>query len=564
MIVPDFNSLCKQAELYYYDFISNESCEHVPEFIVNHIRGCQHCREQVNQLNSVLFQTEGYVESGQSQVNRATAALLKLHFAYTGKPVTCETVKPFLPSLLELDLEVRIPTPITAHLDNCQQCSEDLDTIRELNLNRKQLRRLSQLFAEKPGEDNVSCSQAQPAILAVVSMAFRETNEEALKHLCICPDCRRILYQYRETVRKECLHNGTERKKFPCEAVSATDIFDYAIPYGLDPAKDQYVKFRQAITFHMRACPMCLAKMQQLHKTVYGISERAESEVITVYHIDESAKAKTINESDKLYAGFPIRVEITNREDKVKAEQSARTIDFATILKRKVSIKKLKPLFKTAVAAAAVILIAFGLFFNTSTVKAVTIEQIYRAIEAAKHVHISQFVPGKTEPVLERWVSRVLNIYVSRTSKGVALWDIRNKVKKIKLLDMASVETSTLTEDELINMKEKIGISLGLVPFDSLSEVPKDAQWHQVNDTESAAAGKDVEVYELTWVEKAYDGSTVFKKWRGFVDTKTYSPKKIEWYKKTDVGKEYALDSVMLVTYLSENEIQDAVKDASF
>ena len=564
MIAPDFNSLCKQAELYYYDFIFNESREHILQFIVNHIEQCQHCQEQINQLNGVLSQTEGYVELEQGQAGRAVTIMLKLHFVYIGKPVTCEIVKPFLPSLLEPALEIRVPTPITAHLDNCQQCSEDLETIRKLNLNRKQLRRLSQLFAEKAGEDNVSCSQAQAAILAVVSMAFRETNEEVLKHLCTCPNCRKVLYQYRETVRKEYLHNRTEREKFPCEAVSTTDIFDYAIPYGLDPAKNQYAKFRQSLTSHMRTCPKCLAKMQELHRTIYRIYEQAESEVITVYHIDGSAKAKAVRETEELYAGFPVRVDVMGREEKVKIKQPARTIDFGTALKQRVSAKKLKPLLKTAVPAAAVILIGVALLLHVPAAKAVTIDRIYKAIEKVKNVYIASFVPDKKEPIQEQWVSRTANTYMLKTEKELVLWDIPNHVRKSKQLDTDSVETSQLSTEMITEIQNTITVSLGLMPFYDISNVPQDAEWSRVADNRLEDITKDTEVYDLTWTERKHIGFVVFRKWRVFANAETNLPQKVEWYKKLAANDEFELETIMVIEYLDNGEMQELIKEASF
>jgi hypothetical protein len=190
MIAHNFNPLCKQAELYYYDFLTNEGQKLIPESIIGHINSCRYCCEQINQLKDILSQVEDCPDLEQKQINLAAIVWLKLHFTYLGKPVTCETVKPFLPGFLEPTLEIKIPTPITVHLDNCRQCQEDLETIRKLNLNSKQLYRLSRLFAEKRGEDNVSCPRAQTAVLTVVSMIFGKTTKEILKHLCICPDCR--------------------------------------------------------------------------------------------------------------------------------------------------------------------------------------------------------------------------------------------------------------------------------------------------------------------------------------------------------------------------------------
>lgn len=269
MIAPNLNPLCEEAEPYYYDLLFDEGCGSVPGFILDHVEQCQHCQEQINRLKDVESEVEDLAESKQGQASSAVTVVLKLHLAYIGKPVTCGITKPFLPGLSDPALELGMPTPITVHLDNCQQCSADLETIRRQNLTRKQLHRLSQLFAKEPAESSVTCSQAQSAILATVLMSFHDTNKEVLKHLCTCPDCRKSLYQCRETFRQEHLRDERDRKEFPCEEVSASDIFDYVIPYGLDPADDQCAKFRESLISHLRTCPTCLAKMQQLHGTVY-------------------------------------------------------------------------------------------------------------------------------------------------------------------------------------------------------------------------------------------------------------------------------------------------------
>jgi hypothetical protein len=355
----------------------------------------------------------------------------------------------------------------------------------------------------------------------------------------------------------------TSSSEFPCESVSATDIFDYVVPYGFDPANDQYAKFRESLTSHLRTCPNCLAKMQELHKTVYGIVERPESEVITVYHIDESAKAKAVSETEELYAGFPIRVDVKQREEEAKAEQLVPAIDFAATLKQKVSVKKLKPLFKTAVAAAAVILIALVLFRNIPTARAVTLERIYEAIEKVKNVHIASFVPGKTRPTQERWVSRTANTYLLKTEKESVLWDIGKGVRKSKQVDTAVTETVPLTAVSIADAEEKITGSLGLMPFYDISDVPKDAEWSRVDD-KSVDTTEGTEVYDLKWIRKALDGSQVFKKWRVFADSETNLPQRIEWYKKSAADSEYTLSSAMEVEYLSDSEMQEVIKEASF
>jgi len=562
MIAPNHNLLCRDAKLYYYDFICDESRELIPESVRNHIGQCQHCQEQINQLKLVLSQTGG-IEPEQGQVSSAITTILELHFAYIEKRVTCKTVRPFLPGLLDPALEIRIPTPITVHLDNCRKCREDLDIIRKLNLNRKQLCRLSQFLADKPSDDSVSCSQAQSAISCVALMSFRETSAAVLKHFCTCPNCRKALYQYRESILTELFHHEKAPKKFPCEEVSATDIFDYCLPYGIDPAADQYVKFRDPLTSHLCSCFTCLTKIQELHDTLYEITEQAESEVVTIYHIEESAKAQVVGESDDPYADFPISVEIAGREDKVDAEQTMTTVDFTTALKRKVSAMNLKPLLKAGIAVAAVMLIGLALLFNTPAAKAVTIEQIYKAIEKVRNVYISSFVPDKTEPTQELWASRVSNVYMIKTKSQWVLWDIANDLRKSKDSHAGVTETAQLTEDEIAGIEQKISGSLGIMPFYDIFEIPPGAEWHRVDD-EILEVAEGIEVYDLTWIEKKYGGSVIFQKWRVFVDSRTKLPRRTEFYEKLPAGTKYDLKSVKEVGYRSDSEIRAVIKDASF
>jgi hypothetical protein len=561
MVAANSNPLCKEAEVHYYDLILGKGHELIPEHIVEHISQCRNCQEQLNQLKVALSQADS-IDPEQSHANSTTATMLKLHFAYIDKPVTCQTVKPFLPTLLDPALSIRIPTPITAHIDNCHQCSEDLETIRTLNLNHNQLSRLSQLFAEWPSKGKVTCSQAHAAILFVVLMTLRETDADVLKHLCTCPDCSKALYEYRQAVCKE-VEGGPEQQEFPCEKISASDIFDYVVPYGLDPVKNQYARFRESLCSHVRRCPACLGKMQQLHDTVYAILDRADSEVATVYKIDDSAKGRATSESNDLYSGFPIKVDVLSWKDEAKAERSASTINFTTALRRRFSSMKLKPLAKVGFAAAAAILIAVVLLLNTPTAKAVTIEQIYKAIKKVRNIYVASFVPGKKEPIQEKWVSRALNIYMTKTEDQLVLWNLQNKTRTIRNPDYSSVETTPLSAE----MTDEIGTTLtdflALVPFTNPSLVPKDAGWYQITDLGAELITKDIEVYELTWIEKL-NSSNILKKWRVFVDRRTNLPQRTEFYEKLPVNDEYTLRSIKLVKYLTDSEIQTVIKDGAF
>ena len=177
MVISREDILCEQAKFYYYDLLFQESNRIVPEFIINHIKKCQFCQKQILKLNSSLKQAESVNSSEQIKSSSEISSMLKLHFAYLNKPVNCEITKPFLPSLLDPDLAIRIPTPITVHLDHCKECAKDLKTIQNLGLNRAQLYRLSQLFSEKQSQDNVNCKQSQISIMAFVFLTFSEIDD---------------------------------------------------------------------------------------------------------------------------------------------------------------------------------------------------------------------------------------------------------------------------------------------------------------------------------------------------------------------------------------------------
>jgi hypothetical protein len=561
VIAPNLDSFCEQAESYYYDFINKESRALIPGLILTHIKQCHYCQDQILQLESVLSQYEN-LDREKNQARAAIAVMLKRHFAYIGKDVTCEIVRPFLPTLLDPALEVRVPTPITVHLDHCQQCAQDLEIIRSLQLSCKQLCRLSKLFAAKSSENNISCSQAHTAIMAFVLMAFSEIDKQVLNHLCTCYYCRKVLYQYRETVLSEHLHEEGGRKCVQCDQVLFSDIFDYVVPYELDSAHDQYAKFRGSFISHLRCCPTCLAKIQLLHVKVYGIIERASSGTVTIYHIDEAAKA--LVESDELYSGFPIRVEVLNSQrDEETAEFTSGPI-LADTSKKKVSKPSRGPLFKTGVAAAAVFIIAFLLLISMPTAKAVTIGQIYKAIEKIQNVYVSKFTPNGIEPIEEKWISRPLNIYMTKIRNELVLWDLSNKVRKTKQVSTDSVETMLLSDSLISEIEKRITDSLGLMPFDNISNMPAGTEWKHVKSEDIKDIVKGSEVYDLTWIERKYGGSAVFMKWRIFIDSNTNLPRRIEWFQRSDTENEYTLRTLIRVEYLSDDAVQTFMKKASF
>jgi hypothetical protein len=120
------------------------------------------------------------VDSEQRRRDSAITELLSLHFAWVDELVTCTQVKPFLPGLADPLLRVRIPTPITAHVDSCPACSKELAVLRDAALTHTQLCRLSRILAEDVDEDTDS-QEVRAAFPAVADMLERPDSEIATR-----------------------------------------------------------------------------------------------------------------------------------------------------------------------------------------------------------------------------------------------------------------------------------------------------------------------------------------------------------------------------------------------
>ena len=556
MVTSYNNSKCKQAEIYYYDFLSNENTEQIPGNILEHIDQCPHCREEISRLNTGLSQKS--TKSGNRQV--AITDLLNLHLAFIGDKVVCSTVRPFLPVILDPNLGIKIPTPITVHLDHCQQCAQDLKTIKSLNLTGTQSYRFSQLLADKTAEDAVSCRKAQAAIPAVSSMDYKDTSEQILKHLCTCEHCRQDLYEYREKICKEGRHEDEKeaRKCSVCEQLTMSDIFDYVVPYGLDPTHEDAIS-RSSIASHLRSCVVCLAKIQTLHNIVYSIVERIESKVATIYRFNEFSEIQEPDEFDNLYAGYPINVELASSED-IDNEQPASPIRSIEAARRKAPILNTSHLLRSGIIAVAGVLIVVALFFRGSAAGALTIEQVYTAIQNAKYVHVSSFVPEKANPIKERWISRTQNIIITKDRDELVLLDLNNNQRRIKNPGNNTIDVTELPEDNVAYTKKSMSGSLGLIPFYNISDLPDGAKWSRVPDNELEIPVNNTEVYDLIWIDKTSTNLPVYLKMQLTVDSQTYLPLNTRFYRKLNVDDEYTLNSITRVEYLDDSAMQTVIE----
>ncbi len=554
MIANQKHYLCTDSEPYYYDLACYQNVEQIPAHILQHAENCSVCRAEIEQLQTIIEQTCPDSVSGDDMNPDVVIKNLSLHLRCSGQLVDCGVVRVFLSSLADSALPVRIPTPITIHVEKCQQCADDLAAIQQLNLSHKQLCALGQIFGEECDSNHDVCKEAQGTMKAVAGMSFKGISHETLKHICVCPECRKSLYQQRQTLLSAAADSELDTADSLC---TPTDIFDYCFPYGIDPANDQYAGFRPAFVSYVSANKTCLEKMQQLHTTVTGIMERMASGIVTRVEIDQSAKQPAGSDTDDVYAEWPMTVEVFDhtasffaseikKEDGVKIAGSAQRKKVATT-------SRFKPLKRTAVAAA-ILLIAL-LAFNIRTAKAIDLKEVYAALSQIHNICISRFAPDKIEPIQQEWVSRTLNIRMFKTGDRFTLWDIDEGIRKTKMSISSATEVVTPSADLLLKFSKSITNSFGFMPFNSLSNLPENSQWNKVEDLDKDAVVEGTEVYDLTCVEQGERP----RRWRVWVDSTTKLPKKTLWHIKRMPNEDYALEARMQIDYCTEDDINAIV-----
>ncbi|MHC4640225.1 MAG: hypothetical protein ACYS32_01175 [Planctomycetota bacterium] len=561
MIAANPNSSCEQAKSYYYQYLSGDTKECIPTQMLGHIDGCHSCQADIRRLKDILTEEEEHDSGSASQATVVATTYLRLHFSYIGAFVNCNTLKLFLPSLAIPALEVSVPTPITVHLEKCQQCASDLEAIRQLKLSDKQLTRLAQLFAEESMFDTNVCAEAHNAIESVGAMAFEGTSSEILKHLCGCPKCRKLLYENRKR-RIEVLPQNLEQSPIACDSISATDIFDYVVPYGIDPERG--LPASRSSTSHLINCPRCLDKVQKLHETVYGILGRRESGIVTCFKLDESVKSSAVGSPEDLYEDWPIEVQVFDKSAETK---TIKTRDTSAVGGLSVSpgpepgrkLSFLRPFIKPAAAAAAVILAALFLF-NAPAAKAVNLGQIYKTLGRITNVHTVMFEFENTEPTQEMYISQTSKAMILKSEKECVSYDIKNKSQKSKDLNTGSITTVKMDKRVRAKIQEMMKAPWGLLPSHNTFKLYPDAKWGRAPDENIKSPIRDTEVYDLTWTEQEFAS----RRWRGYIDIKTGLPRKIEWELKLPDEKEYKLETITIVYYPTEAEILTSINKLGF
>lgn len=542
MVALNRGASCRNAEPYYYDFLLGPGNAAVPDSVADHISKCAYCQAAVRRLDGVLAEPESDSATDGPQNDAGLIDALRLHFEYIGEYVTCAQVKPFLPALSMPSAQIRIPTPITVHLDNCPQCAADLDAIGGLNLNAEQLARLCRLFGESPSGDSAQCRRAEANIPVLGSGSPAEIEAEIRDHLCVCPPCRARLYEYRQEMLTKQRADEPGAGASGCDGLCPADLFDCVIPYGLTAPEPE-----SPTAAHVRACPACLEKMQSLHRTLYDIAERANSDTVTVYDTKDQGKQACANADDR-YARYGIDVRVIARAGEPAPGRLRPAAESRTARMRRI----IKPFVKT-VALAALIPLALLLLVHTRSASGTGPDEIANAFAKTANVHVQLFHSSQTDPIQERWVSRRSGVFMMTDGSGYALYDMQEKTKTTADPGAGITEPALLNEREYEGARSIMEGCLGI----TLAGVPVDRQWRQVAQDDTGG----IETYELTWSAKGGDGRAYQVKWEVVIDSQTKRPREAGLFRKYSPEGEWEYQSRRKFEYPTADKIRSAIAE---
>ncbi len=148
MIAANFNKTCSEVEPYYFDLLDQEAIATIPADIITHYNVCSHCQAETQRLNDCVS-NERHLSDHDSEKTQTLTRTLQLQFSFIGKDIDCQTAKPFLPLLAIPEMKTSIATPITSHLEHCENCLSDLEKLQRLHLSQTMAIRLSSLFSQK-------------------------------------------------------------------------------------------------------------------------------------------------------------------------------------------------------------------------------------------------------------------------------------------------------------------------------------------------------------------------------------------------------------------------------
>ncbi|MEN6577833.1 MAG: hypothetical protein ABFD90_15925 [Phycisphaerales bacterium] len=531
-------SLCQKAQEYYYELLCHNGAA-VPEAITRHVEGCSFCREQIRQLQEALAEAANRPDSSQGPRNNEAIEALSRHFEFLDEPVHCSQVKPFLPELLISSRQIRIPTPITVHVENCPQCSRDLASICEMVLRVDQLNRLSLFYRQVGGHDLSHCPAARPVAAGLAAFSLDGADSQTLNHVSLCPECQTWLYRQRaQTMTDRCVPKA-RTGVLACSEVSTADVFDFVVPFGLDAATVARTSGRRdAVATHVRACPQCLEKVQSLHRTLYAVVERADSAVCTVCRTEKDA-AEACEQTQADAYRYPIHVEVLRQEP-----ARAGSARWKAVPRSRIAL------------AAAVVLVAGLLAINPlSTATGMNVEKLRKAVGQMPNVRITNSREDNSAPFFEMWFATDRQIVATKVGEERIVYEC-GKRRKTVYTPGSPPRPGSLRQEESDSCTEFMTWAFMEIFTGVSSE--KDS----LSEVEHVASGRPGEywsAYELTQKNRDSEGAPFVRRWKVHFDPIRRLPMRVEYSRQFSSEPSTTEVRVTEFTYLTQSAMDGEI-----
>ncbi len=513
--------LCQEAQVYYYDLLCQEEAA-VPAVVRNHVSTCAACRDQMRRLSEALSEVQS-PSSATGASRDETIETLAQQFQLLEERVSCSEAKPLLPELALASSRIRIPTPLTVHVDHCPQCAGDLAVIRELHLTADQLKRLGRFFETGRLPSSNRGREARGAGDGLVPAIPGSLSDADAGIAC---------------------HN-----------ITTADLFDVVVPSGGTRCAQETTNERQkAILRHVRSCPACLEKVRTLRRTIDEIVVRADSEVVTVYHAENDAEA-AFSKAEGEYP-YSVSVEVLHRESQAARDAPATCTTSSSDLRG--LRRSAKPLATLAAVVLVMIALATLLRMTAPTATATNIGDVDNTLAGAENIHI--VVRHRQAGIVqEYWIAHRSNILVKRTVTATA--------ESYVLYDLGHNRERTFTPQSgpgASERVEKIDLDwarsfMASCLRDLLKGISADAKLRPAEGQISSEADKSLDVYELPLSPRAAN-SPVRDRRLVYLYRATGLPQRMEFYRQVPGADPEDPTTTTIFTYPTEPEMDGVIQ----
>jgi hypothetical protein len=532
-------SLCHKAREYYYDLLCHDEAT-VPEAIASHVEGCSFCREQIRRLEESLGQAQNERKSPEGPKNNQEIEALSRHFEFLDERIHCSHVKPFLPELLISSRQVRIPTPITVHVENCPACGEDLDSIRELGLRDDQLNRLSLFYGQVGHPSRRSqCRAARLVAIRLAAFSIDRADSHTLDHVCLCLKCRTRVYRERARAMAGRCVPDERTGVLACHEVSPADVFDFVVPFGLDADTIARTSGRRdAVATHLRVCPRCVEKVQSLHRTLYAVAERADSTVCTVCQTEKEDESRPPQTEAYRY---PIHVQVL-RQESARAAWSG----FRPGLRNKIAL---------AIAAVIVGGVLSIIPLSTAT-GGMNVGGVRKAVGRIHNVHITRSQSEGSVPYFEMWLAADRQTVVTKVDKEYTVHEFGKRLITVYTPGSPPRTMPQPAETSDSCRKFMTAVFRNMI-FAHASETDSFSQAQYVA---SDRPGENWSMYELTQTGAGRGVASPRRQWKVFFDQILELPVKIEYSGQPSSGYGPVEVQVTKFMYLTRSAMDSEIK----